>query len=144
MEKLHYKLGISKKELKEALEVRKEVFVEEQGISAYEEYDGFDEEALHLVVKCEGKVIGTARVRFPYRNQAKIERMAVLRTFRHQGIGRGIISFLNEQLNHRQVKYSFLHAQHPVISFYKSCGYIESGLPFYEAGIKHIKMEMQC
>ncbi|MFC2026549.1 GNAT family N-acetyltransferase [Chloroflexota bacterium] len=36
-----------------------------------------------------------------------------------------------------------VHAQYSAIPFYKSCGFVESGVPFNEAGIPHIKMEIQ-
>ena len=88
-------------------------------------------------------VIGTARVVFLTRDTAKIERMAVLTRFRNKEVGKGIIAFLNNQFKHRQVKRIVLHAQHTVTGFYKSCGFCESGPYFYEAGIKHIKMELR-
>lgn len=141
MSKLVYKLATSERELKEAFEVRKKVFVEEQGISEHLELDGHDSEALHTVVKDGKRVIGTARVLFLTTNQVKLERMAILKPFRRQGIGRGIISFLNEELRNRQIVQIVLHAQYPVVAFYKSCGFVESGSPFFEAGIKHIKMQ---
>ena len=141
MGKLVYKLATSERELKEAFEVRKKVFVEEQGISEHLELDGHDSEALHTVVKDGKRVIGTARVLFLATNQAKLERMAILKPFRRQGIGRGIVSFLNEELRNRQIVQIVLHAQYPVVAFYKSCGFVESGSPFFEAGIKHIKMQ---
>jgi len=141
MGKLVYKLATSDRELKEAFEVRKKVFVEEQGISEDLELDGHDSEALHTVVKDGKRVIGTARVLFLATNQAKLERMAILKPFRRQGIGRGIVSFLNEELRNRQITQIVLHAQCPVAAFYKSCGFVESGSPFFEAGIKHIKMQ---
>ncbi len=143
MGKLSYKLVASDRELKAAFEVRMQVFVEEQGISEELELDDFDQEALHMVVKDGERVIGTARVLFLAANQAKIERMAVLKPFRRKGIGSGIISFLNEELRNKQVEQVVLHAQYAVVAFYKSCGFEESGLPFQEAGIKHIKMERQ-
>ena len=144
MKELIYKFVENDQELKGAYEVRRQVFVEEQGISEDLVFIGDEAaEEMNMVVMDGEMVIGTARVQLMTNDMAKIERMAVLRTFRHQGIGKGIISFLNEQLKHRQVKYIFLHAQHPVISFYKSCGFNESGSPFYEAGIQHIKMEVQ-
>ncbi len=141
MGKLVYKLATSERELKEAFEVRKKVFVEEQGISEHLELDGHDSEALHTVVKDGKRVIGTVRVLFLATNQAKLERMAILKPFRRQGIGRGIISFLNEELRNRQITQIVLHAQYPVVAFYKSCGFVESGSLFFEAGIKHIKMQ---
>jgi len=143
MDKVSYKLVTSHSELEAAFEVRKQVFVEEQGISEDLEIDGYEEEALHIVVKDGERVIGTARVLFPASSQAKIERMAVLKPYRRQGIGGGIISFLNEELRSRQVEQVILHAQYPAITFYRSCGFEESGSPFWEAGIRHIKMERQ-
>ena len=74
---------------------------------------------------------------------AKIERMAVLKLFRDKGIGKGIISFLNEELRRSKITHVILHAQYQVIDFYKTCGFHETGLPFEEAGIKHMKMEMR-
>ena len=141
MSRLIYKLVSSVKELEEALEVRREVFIKEQGISPEEEYDGYDKEALHMVVRDREKVIGTARVRFLSDRQAKIERMAILKSFRRRGIGSRILSFLNEQIGKKQVDELVLHAQHSVMAFYKSCGFKETGSPFLEAGIKHIKMK---
>jgi len=141
MDKFHYKLVASDRELKEAIEVRKKVFVEEQGVPEDMELDGLDSQALHMVVKDGEGVIGTARVMFLPDRQAKIERMAILKPVRRRGIGRGIISFLNEELKNKQVKQVILHSQYSAVGFYKSCGFEESGLPFFEAGIKHIKMQ---
>ena len=141
MSKLSYRLVTSDRELKEVFEVRKKVFVEEQGISEELELAGYDSEALHMVVKDGAKVIGTARVLFLPAGQAKIERMAILKPFRRRGIGRRIISFLNEELKNKQVEQVVLHAQYPVAAFFRSCGFVESGSPFWEAGIKHIKMQ---
>ena len=141
MGKLSYKLVASDRDLKEALEVRKKVFTEEQGTPEDLEFDNHDREALHMVVKDGERVIGTARVLFLTTNQAKIERMAILRPFRHRGIGRRIISFLNEELKNRHVEEVVLHAQYSIVAFYKSCGFEELGLPFWEVGIKHIKMQ---
>ena len=141
MGKLNYKLVVSDRELKEAFEVRKRVFVEEQGISESLVFDDYDGEALHMVVEDGERVIGTARVLFLAANQAKVERMALLEPFRRKGIGRKIISFLDEELRNRQVQLVVLHAQSGVVAFYKSCGFDELGSPFWEAGIKHVKMQ---
>ena len=119
------------------------MFVEEQDISEDLVFDEHDEEALHMVVKDGERVIGTARVLFLAAHQAKLERMAVSKHFRRRGIGRDIISFLIEELRNRQVEQVVLHAQYLVVAFYESCGFEKSGSPFWEAGIKHIKMQRQ-
>ena len=141
MDRVSYKLVTSHSELEGAFEVRKQVFVEEQGISEDLEIDGHEEEALHIVVKDGERVIGTARVLFLATNQVKLERMAILKTFRRKGIGRRLIYHLSEDLSKKQVVQVVLHAQYSVVAFYKSCGFEESGSPFWEAGIKHIKMQ---
>jgi predicted GNAT family N-acyltransferase len=141
MGKLNYKLVVSDSELGGAFEVRRRVFVDEQGISEGLVFDDYDSEALHMVVDDGEKVVGTARVLFLAANQANLERMALLKPFRRKGIGRQIISFLDEELRNRQVQLVVLHAQSGVVAFYKSCGFDELGSPFWEAGIKHIKMQ---
>lgn len=141
MGKLSYKLVASNRELEGSFEVRRQVFVEEQGIPKALEFDGNDGEALHMVVKDGERVVGTARVLFLAGNQAKLERMAVLKPFRRRRIGRRIISFLNEELRSRRVQQVVLHAQHEAVAFYRACGFLESGLPFLEAGIEHMKMQ---
>ena len=140
-EQFTYKLVENEDELKGALGVRRKVFVEEQGISEHLVYDGCDDEAIHIVVKDGNNVIGTARVRFPEPNQAKLERMAILPPFRQMGVGKKSMSFLVEELKRSQIIKVILHAQHGVTGFYKVCGFDTVGLPFWEAGIKHVMME---
>jgi predicted GNAT family N-acyltransferase len=76
-------------------------------------------------------------------NQAKLERMAVLKPHRRKAIGKEMLLFLDTLWKDKQVKQVIIHAQLEVVPFYKSCGFDESGLPFREAGIKHIKMRKQ-
>jgi len=72
MNELSYKPVTDDRELQGAFEVRRQVFVEEQGVSEDEEYDDCDSEALHIVAKEGDRVIGTARVQFLADNHAKI------------------------------------------------------------------------
>lgn len=135
-----YELVTQNSDLLAAFWVRRTVFVEEQGIPEELDFDGLDREALHLVVKYRNRVIGTARVRFPDNKQAKIERMAILKPFRRVGIGRQIISFLVKELANRHIEQVVLYAQSGAVDFYRACGFEESGPPFIEAGLQHVKM----
>jgi predicted GNAT family N-acyltransferase len=143
MSKFSYKLVTGEVELQEAFEVRRQVFVREQDIPEELVFDGHDGEALHVVVKDGKQVIGSARVRFSADNQAKLERMAILKRYRRKGIGRKMLLFLDAVWKDRQVQQVVIHAQLEVVSFYKLCGFDEVGLPFQEAGIRHIKMRKQ-
>jgi predicted GNAT family N-acyltransferase len=143
MSKFSYKLVTSNVELPEAFEVRRQVFVREQGISEDLVFDGHDKEALHMVVKDGERVIGSARVQFLADNQAKLERMAILKRYRRKGIGREMLLFLNAVWKDKHVQQVIIHAQFEAAPFYKLCGFDEFGLPFQEAGIKHVKMRKQ-
>jgi len=143
MSKFSYKVVTGDVELQEAFDVRRQVFVREQGISEDLVFDGHDREALHMVVKVGEKVIGSARVQFLAGNQAKLERMAVLKRYRRKGIGKEMLLFLNTVWKDKRVQQVIIHAQLEVVPFYKLCGFDELGLPFREAGIKHIKMSKQ-
>jgi predicted GNAT family N-acyltransferase len=140
MSKFIYKVVTGDVELPEAFEVRRQVFVREQGISEDVVFDGHDREALHMVVKDGKRVIGSARVQLLSDNQAKLERMAVLKRYRHKGIGREMLLFLDAVWKDKQVQQVIIHAQLEVVPFYKLCGFDELGSPFQEAGIKHTKM----
>lgn len=143
MSEFIYQFTENERDLRSAFEVRRQVFVREQNIPEALEFDAYDREALHMVVKDGERVIGTARVLFLTANQAKLERMAILKPFRRKGIGRRLIYYLNEALGKRQVAQVVLHAQCSAVTFYKSCGFEESGTPFWEVGIKHIRMQKQ-
>lgn len=143
MKKLNYKFVENDNDLEQAFQVRRKVFIEEQGISEDIEIDSQDKKALHIVVESDKEIIATVRVLFPAPGEAKIERMAVLKTFRRKGIGSKIIKILHEQLMLKRISKVIVHAQNSAVPFYKSCGFIESGACFYEAGIPHIKMVIE-
>ena len=141
MKEISYTLVESASDLDDAFQVRKEVFVEQQGIPESIVFDNLEGEAMHILVTIGDRATGTARIRFLGAGQAKLERMAVLKTFRNKGIGKGIISFMIENLRSKQVEKVVLHAQQEVVEFYRKCGFQQKGSPFWEAGIKHVKME---
>lgn len=141
MDKFTYQFLENTADLEEAFEIRRAVFVKEQGIDESLVFDGLDTSALQLIVRTKDQVVGTGRVRFLNNNQAKVERMAVLQAWRRRGIGKGIMGFLADELKRRRIQHVILHAQYETVDFYRSCGYRVNGAPFYEAGIKHILME---
>jgi predicted GNAT family N-acyltransferase len=124
-----------------ACEVRRLVFQEEQGVSADLEFDGEDDAAKHFVACLEGKVVGTARLRYsPEQNAAKIERVAVLSNFRRQGIGFAIMNHVLHYLQAEGIQTAKIHSQEQVKLFYEELGFKQQGLPFDEAGIRHVVM----
>ena len=118
--------------------IRRAVFIEEQGVTEQEEWDGLDENAdtLHLLAYLNGKPRGTARVLA----NGQLGRFSVLMPFRHYGLGAKLIQ---EAINHalmHNIQSLFLYAQLHVIQLYEKFGFQTVGKPFLDAGITHKKM----
>ena len=70
--------------------IREKVFIEEQKVIPQLEWDGLDEEAIHFLAYQNGIAIGCARA-IMNNNTMQLGRMAVLKEYRHQGIGSALI-----------------------------------------------------
>lgn len=123
---------------KQAFEVRRVVFVEEQKVSRDEEFDEFEKNSNHYLAFYNNKPVGTARWR-ETKNGIKLERFAVLHTHRDKGIGTKILSAVLNDVIQKPEKI-YLHAQLKAVNFYKKAGFIEEGPHFWEANIEHVKM----
>jgi exodeoxyribonuclease VII large subunit len=122
-----------------AAEVRRAVFVVEQGIPESEEWDDIDHEAVHFVALLDGEAVGCARLT----RDAKVGRMAVLAPWRGQGIGKRIVQTCIEFAVSRQFTELRLSAQSHAISFYEKQGFLPQGEPHVEVGIAHQWMSLQ-
>lgn len=128
-------------EAAEAIEfVRRQVFQEEQGVSAELDFDGLDEGATQIIARCNGKPVGTARIRSLSGQLAKVERVAVLQSFRGLGIGQVLMQKAIEHLICENIAEVKVNAQIQVKNFYERLGFQQQGEPFYEADILHIEM----
>jgi predicted GNAT family N-acyltransferase len=74
------------------------------------------------------------------RDNAKIGRMAVLKTYRRKGIGAALLKRAILAANRLHARRIYLHAQVAVIGFYERTGFRAVGRVFDEAGIAHRKM----
>lgn len=103
------------------------------------EMDPDDQWATHFLAYLGGKPVGVARVVIQ-RKQAKIGRMAVLKSYRKRGVGKGLLQQTVKLARRHGANSIFLHAQIPVIGFYERMGFRRVGRAFMEAGIPHLKM----
>ena len=129
----------SQAELVQALTIRILVFVREQGVPAEIELDTDDQRAIHFLAIKLAKAVGTARV-VMRRGDAKIGRMAVLKSYRRKGIGAALLKRAILSAKRLHARRIYLHAQVPVIEFYQRMGFRAVGRVFDEAGIAHRKM----
>jgi len=121
--------------------VRTQVFVQEQGIDAKDEWDAADTSAVHAVITNRfGHPLGTARLLEKSPVVAQIGRMAVVRVMRGSGLGGQLLNALVDIAKARGDKEVHLHAQCSVQAFYAREGFVPVGEPFDEVGIAHIEM----
>jgi exonuclease SbcD len=132
----------SPNELEGAFEIRRRVFIDEQGVDPEIEWDGQDETAVHAIATIDGRTVGTGRfLKTDDPEVVRIGRMAVVSEHRRRGIGETLLRILEEHASSRGALRATLHAQTYVRSFYASHGYVAEGETFDEAGIEHIAMQ---
>tara|TARA_B100001175_G_scaffold160171_1_gene135692 strand:- start:1409 stop:1828 length:420 start_codon:yes stop_codon:yes gene_type:complete len=134
---LNIKFADNRLELETCLSIREKVFVEEQNIPVDIEMDDNNVDSVSICAITNEKYVGTARYRVTSYG-FKLERFAVLKEFRNQGIGKALAQFMFDNLNESRIIY--LHAQEAVVDFYLSLGFKKINDRFFEAGIPHWKM----
>jgi len=120
--------------------VRRAVFIDEQGVSEAEEMDDNDAEATQLLATDSETPVGTARIRFVDDATAKIERVAVKREYREEGVGTELMTTAEQAARDSGAEKIRIHAQCRVKAFYHSLGYETVSDEFEEAGIPHVEM----
>lgn len=134
----------------DALQIRRAVFMDEQGVSEAEEMDGLDGACVHFLARekhaanepREARAIGCARLR-PLADgsaDAKVERVAVRAELRGRGLGGAIMAAVEAEAARRGWTRLLLHAQLRAARFYQGLGWRPSGSDFEEAGIPHRRM----
>jgi ElaA protein len=129
-------------ELYTLLAAREAVFVVEQQC-AYQELDGLDQQALHLVAWSGNAVAACLRLIAPsvkYTEPA-IGRIMTAQAFRGKGLGRELmhraLQFVEENHSGSGIRIS---AQTHLENFYCAFGFEPVSQPYLEDGIPHIEM----
>lgn len=117
--------------------IRSEVFIKEQHVPEELEWDGMDEEAIHVIAMDENQQpVGTGRLL----STGQIGRMAVLPQERNKGIGSDMLDTLIRYAQQHLATTVFLNAQLYAVGFYKRHGFVQVGENFEDANIPHCKM----
>ena len=129
-------------ELYGLLQLRSQIFVVEQNC-VYQDLDGKDIKALHVVGFKKEKVVAYTRIFKPgdYFDHASIGRVTVAADQRSYGYGKDImkasIAAVQNNFNTAQIKIS---AQTYLLKFYEELGFKSIGDTYLEDGIPHIAM----
>lgn len=133
---------LTTQELYDLLQLRSEVFVVEQDC-VYQDVDGKDQKALHVLGYIENKLVAYTRMFKPgdYFAEAGIGRVVVKETQRHHKYGNYIMEVsIQAVLQKYDVSEIRISAQTYLKSFYNNLGFIEVGEEYLEDGIQHINM----
>lgn len=127
-------------ELEQAFDIRRKVFVNEQGVPLENELDNYEEVATHVIgYDTNNTPIAVARFR-PFNDGVKVERVAVMKEQRKTGIGKDLMQFIEQTAQNLGYDKLILNAQIQAQRFYDNLGYSPIGEIFMEENIKHIKM----
>ncbi len=116
--------------------------MDEQNVSADDEYDEFETTSRHFLARVNGQPVGTARWRRTA-NGIKLERFAVRPAFRGFGVGKSLVkAVLNDVFGQNETPTGdiYLNAQLTAIPLYAGFGFVAVGPEFDECGIMHRKM----
>jgi len=129
-------------DLYELLQLRSEVFVVEQAC-AFQDLDGADTEAMHLLGVKDGRLAAYARcfaagVKF---SEASIGRVVTHASARGGGIGHVLMKEAVDRLQGQWGPQAIrIGAQARLEKFYNQHGFVQNGEPYIEDGIPHIEM----
>ncbi|HPV02100.1 MAG TPA: GNAT family N-acetyltransferase [Clostridiales bacterium] len=132
----------TKDEMEQVYGIRREVFIEEQGVPEDIEMDGRDDEAVHVLAVVDGEPAGCGRLLFGD-SEARIGRVAVRKKMRRCGIGEGICKLLIALAKDKGAERIVLDAQLTAEKFYSHLGFEREGDVFMEAGMEHVRMTMK-
>ena len=129
-------------ELYEILQLRSEVFVVEQNC-VYQDIDGKDQKALHVLGIKKGKIIAYTRLfnSGEYFDTPSFGRVIIKETERKYGYGHDLIKASIQAVvdNYNETKIT-ISAQTYLKKFYESHGFVKIGEDYLEDGIPHIEM----
>jgi predicted GNAT family N-acyltransferase len=130
-------------EMDAAFSIRHIVFVGEQHVPEEMEHDEHDINAHHYLALDNGVPCGTARWR-ETSDGVKLERFAVLKNYRGQGIGSALVEVVLMDVREKKAGMKiYLHSQLDAVPFYEKFGFKKSGPVFDECGIGHYMMILE-
>lgn len=135
------KLVTTDEDRERAFELRKEVFVKEQGVPLSLELDEYDGTATHFLVNEGENSIATARLREVEPKVGKVERVCVLNNYRGKRLGALIMEAVEQYAKKAAFEKLKLNAQSYAIPFYEKLDYTVTSPEFMDAGIPHRAME---
>ena len=137
----HY-ADLTKDDFHDIIALRIAVFVVEQNCP-YQELDGKDKDAYHLMVKENGQTIGTTRILKPgvSYDEVAIGRVVSDQNHRDKKLGhlmmKEAMRFVRDEMKEHKIR---LSAQTHLVGYYEKHGFKSTGKEYLEDGIPHTEM----
>ncbi len=127
---------------KDAEEIRRRVFVEEQKFT--EEFDDIDDMATHLVMYDKSLPVAVCRLFSKDEPQVYVlGRIAVIPSYRKSGTGRRLVQEAESTIKKLGGRKIVLSAQVRAVGFYEKLGYSGGGEAYLEEYCPHVKMSKE-
>lgn len=137
---IHYK-WVKNSVCDDARKIRTVVFVEEQGVSPEEEYDGSDSFAECAVMYLDDTPVATGRIILGEKGECMIGRVACLKEYRGKHYGYMLMQEILNKCSEKGFDEVYVHAQIRAEGFYEALGFRQYGEVYMEANIPHINMK---
>ena len=132
---------LTSKQIEALYRLRQQVFVIEQQCF-YEDIDGYDDKAHHLLFYKENKLAAYLRIFFPgskLKEEASLGRIVVHPSFRGTGLGPALIK---KGINLCEGAPVSIEAQAALREYYNKLGFKEQGDVYVVDGIEHLQMTL--
>ncbi|WWD22614.1 hypothetical protein CI109_107107 [Kwoniella shandongensis] len=132
-------------EIQECMDIRKEVFIDEQGYDIRIETNDDDARCTHFLLVFEsGDAAGTARV---FKTDGQLGRVAIRKDYRGMGLGRPLIEAVHAHVKSTGGKEVWCQSQADTkpggvdaTGFYRRLGYVNKGDLYIKEGTIHQDM----
>lgn len=127
----------------DAINIRRDVFMVEQGYQENDEFDDIDDLSIHFVVYKDNKAVATCRVFYDVDKKSYIiGRVAVLKEYRGLGLGAKLIIEVEKQIRDVDGGTIMLSGQVRVQKFYEKLGFTTASESYLdEENVPHIWMK---
>lgn len=132
---------LSSKQIEDLYQLRQQVFIIEQGCF-YEDIDGYDDKAHHLLFYKGKQLAAYLRIFFPGNKldkEASLGRIVVHPSFRGKGVGPELINKGIDLCEGARIR---IEAQAALKSYYNRLGFKEEGNVYVVDGIDHLQMTL--
>ncbi len=121
--------------------IRNVVYMGEQECPYFEEYDGNDLAATHLIAYMGDEPVGCLRLRF-FADFAKLERLAIRKEFRRSRAAFQLVKAAFKFCQKKGYRRIYAHSQSRVVDFWKRFGFrvLEGGHNFVFSGFDYVEV----